>query len=146
MVWGVIGVGYRSRVVILPSQRLEDGERRVFRLNAESYIRRCLSTCVNDLRSHGRIFMHDGARSHVATATKEYLKKKRVTWMENWPPYSPDLNPIESFWKDLAVAVGQQCPQSMEELTQAVKTAWYSMPQATIDAHVMSFRRRIQNL
>ncbi len=146
MVWGVIGVGYRSKVVILPSRRLDDGELRVFRLDSKAYIRRCLSTCANELRQQGRIFVQDGARAHAAKATREYLDKKQVNWVQNWPPYSPDLNPIESFWKDLADAVGEQCPQTTPQLVEAVKKAWNEMPQWKIDAHVNSFRQRIRDL
>lgn len=146
MVWGAIGVGYRSPVVVLPSKRLDDGELRVFRLDAKSYVRHCLSKCCNELRQQGRILVQDGARAHVAKSTKEYLRRKQVQWVENWPPYSPDLNPIEPFWKDLAEAVGRQCPMTMEALTAAVKKAWDEMPQWKIDAHVKSFPRRIRDL
>ena len=46
------------------------------------------------------IFMHDNAPSHICCArlTLGFLKKSLVKNATNmdWPPYSPDLNPIEN--------------------------------------------------
>ncbi len=43
------------------------------------------------------IFMHDNARPHTAKLMQKWLKDNAVEVME-WPPYSPDLNPIENLW------------------------------------------------
>ena len=43
------------------------------------------------------ILMQDGAPGHAAGDTKEDLRERGVIVME-WPPYSPDLNPIERVW------------------------------------------------
>ncbi|KAJ3442125.1 transposable element-related [Anaeramoeba flamelloides] len=43
------------------------------------------------------ILMQDGAPAHTSRSTKEYLSKK-CSVLENWPPNSPDLNPIENLW------------------------------------------------
>jgi hypothetical protein len=41
------------------------------------------------------IFIHDNARPHTAKKTQKWLRENNVELME-WPPYSPDLNPIEN--------------------------------------------------
>ena len=41
------------------------------------------------------LYMQDGAPSHTAAATKEELCERGIPIII-WPPYSPDLNPIET--------------------------------------------------
>ena len=50
------------------------------------------------------IFMQDGAPPHIATEVKKYLSatftEKIVIsrhFNQQWPPYSPDLNPLDYF-------------------------------------------------
>jgi hypothetical protein len=43
----------------------------------------------------GLLFMQAGASSHTARATKELMASLGIYPIE-WPPFSPDLNPIES--------------------------------------------------
>jgi transposase len=42
-------------------------------------------------------FMQDKAPAHTASNTKNYLSKSGLKLI-NWPPQSPDLNPIENAW------------------------------------------------
>ena len=48
-------------------------------------------------------FQQDGARVHTAKGTFAYLKDNVPGFIiepENWPPNSPDLNPVDySIWK-----------------------------------------------
>lgn len=41
--------------------------------------------------------MHDNARVHTASIVRSLLKAMGLKVMV-WPPYSPDLNPIENLW------------------------------------------------
>ncbi len=43
------------------------------------------------------LFMQDNARGHSAKATVADLGQRGIQCIE-WPPYSPDLNPIEYVW------------------------------------------------
>jgi transposase len=42
--------------------------------------------------------MQDNAPAHAAKETKQLLADLAINRFE-WPPYSPDLNPIETLWK-----------------------------------------------
>jgi transposase len=41
--------------------------------------------------------MQDGAPGHAAAATLAKMRERGII-MIHWPPYSPDLNPIETVW------------------------------------------------
>ena len=46
------------------------------------------------------ILQQDGATSHTSKITQVFLQENRVNLIskEDWPPNSPNLNPIEDIW------------------------------------------------
>lgn len=138
--WAAAGVDFKGPLVLFPQKGpYDDG----FRLNGESYVRRCLVPTVPRLVAGNRILIQDGARPHVRFSVKQYMARKKLCWVENWPPYSPDLNMIESIWPELNRRIGQKCPKSLEELVMAAKEAWDELPQAVINAHCMRFAKKV---
>lgn len=135
-VWGAIGVGFKM-LVVLPL--LENG--RPFRMRAQSYCELCLSRALPHLR--GKVLMQDGARPHVASATLGFLRDNGVNVLVGWPPYSPDLNPIENMWALLNRRVSEAHPRTMEDLQLAVRVAWNAIPQRDVDALCLSFENRV---
>jgi transposase len=145
-IWAACGVGWRSPLVIFPAKMTSDGEMKSFRLNAAAYIRRCLAVIVPHLQSRDLTLLQDGARCHTAYRVQDYLERKGVRTFPDWPPYSPDANPQEHVWAELKRRVGMMCPQTQEELVDAVKHCWASIPQSVLDAQVMSFGDRLRRL
>jgi transposase/predicted transcriptional regulator len=142
LVFAAVGIGYKSALIILPSKTTdEDGEKKTFRLNAETYCKLCIRPIAASLK--GRKLMQDGARSHVARQTIGYLKQRKIDVVEKWPAYSPDWNPIERIWNELKRVVGQRCPLNEEELKQVAREEWERLPQDLIDRHCYHFETQL---
>ena len=57
----------------------------------------------------GAIFQQDNAPIHTAKKTMEWFENKAIPVLE-WPPYSPDMNPIEHMWAMLKRKLYQLFP------------------------------------
>jgi transposase len=135
-VWGVIGVGFKY-LVVLPA--LENDK--PFRLRSQTYCELCLEPSLPLL--HGKVLMQDGARPHTARNTRAFLNDNNVDVLDGWPPYSPDLNPIENMWAVLNRRVSQCHPRTADDLLLAVRGAWNAIPQRDVNSLCRSFRRRV---
>ena len=74
--------------------------------------------------------MQDNAPAHASAITMSELRERSITTI-NWPPFSPDLNPIEHVWgsmkdyiqyHDTRLDGGRQ--RSHDELREIVREAW----------------------
>jgi transposase len=94
-------------------------------------------------------FLHDNDPKHTSGVVKEWLHNSGVSVLD-FPPYSPDLNPIENLWCTMQRAVEKHAATTMEELQEVIAAEWdkvdadymrklvHSMParcQAVIDAN-----------
>ena len=63
------------------------------------------------------VFQQDNASIHTARIIKKYFSKSKIQVLD-WPPNSPDLNPIKHVWKYINHQLGQyqQDPSDMNEL------------------------------
>ena len=84
MVWGGISHGVKTPLVVIQGN-----------LTAVRYRDQVLMPHVLALvNAHNLTFQHDNARPHVARVCRDFLNQNNVQVLD-WPPYSPDLNPIE---------------------------------------------------
>ena len=76
--------------------------------------------------------MQDNAPCHKAKGVLTWLGKRNVIILE-WPPQSPDLNPLENLWAILFSAVKEKYDQninSLQDLRVALKQEWERIPRA----------------
>jgi DDE superfamily endonuclease len=99
------------------------------------------------------LFMQDNAPCHKAKEVLEFLMERNIPVME-WPPQSPDLNPIENLWAALKEAFHKRFTEMFNHPSKSLearyrygevlKEIWYGQGQALIDVLVESMPRRVQ--
>ena len=71
------------------------------------------------------ILIWDNASSHKSQTVKDYLatqeRESPRIWVENIPPYSPELNPIEQVWGYLKKQLANRFFETTALLRQAVE-------------------------
>jgi transposase len=106
------------------------------------------------LADPGSIFQHDNAPTHTAHVVRDALNKLGFEVME-WPPYSPDLNPIENLWALLKAKVIEIRPDlkhipnnesTWEILVDTAQEAWDSLDLAIFTNLSESMPHRVQDI
>ena len=96
------------------------------------------------------IFQQDGARSHTSKHTMAYLDNNLpdeadVLLPEDWPPHSPDLNPLDyCIWSSLARKVFKVKIRDVDHLCDRLGEAWEQIGQDEINRVIKSFRKRLK--
>ena len=137
MIWGAVGVGYKSDLFCF-----EDT------CNKETYIAMLESNGIftgldNLFGEFQYVFQQDNAPPHVAKQTIAWLKA-RAHLVENWPPRSPDLNPIEVLWALLKPKIDVSNINTADELFAKTKEAWKTIDQEAVDNICSSFEARLR--
>ena len=92
-------------------------------------------------------FQQDGAPAHSAKATISLLKKEIPNvWCKGvWPPYSPDLNPMDySIWGNLSAALQGKRFATVKALKYALLKAWDRITPEQLSCIVNSFPKRLR--
>ena len=134
--WGAIGIGV-SRLVILPPGEMID---------SASYIDTLRQFLLPVMDRSRHILVQDNAPAHKAQTTRDWLQKRGVRTAA-WPPYSPDLNPVETIWSWLKrhvhdIGCRQGCTR--EELEDCIMDAWDLITRDEIDALAGTFSAKLR--
>lgn len=90
-------------------------------------LRTCLiPSALNLYKNDPWWFLQDNDPKHKALITTNYLFSLGVQCLD-FPPYSPDLNPIENVWSYLKRRVEARNCKDLDELEKAVKEEWDSL-------------------
>ena len=83
--------------------------------------------------------------AHTARLTQNFLQTNAINVID-WPPMSPDLNPIEHLWDELGrrVSSRQPQPQNPQKLRTALLEEWQNIPQRTIRNVCQSMTSRLR--
>lgn len=142
MVWAAVIANGRSPLIFLPNG---------IKVNGPLYRQTVLEAVLKPwTRKHFQgiqfIFQQDSAPSHKANDTQEWLRNNVPHFIsrEQWPPYSPDANPLDySNWGILQEMVGKQRYQSVDALKTAIRREWMRIPEGHIRAASNSFFDRL---
>ena len=75
------------------------------------------------------VFMQDNAPSHKTKMVMQFLEDSKLD-VFNWPPQSPDMNPIETVWAIIKARRKKLYGRatSRDELIKQVKDIWKTLP------------------
>ncbi|UYV64409.1 hypothetical protein LAZ67_3000604 [Cordylochernes scorpioides] len=132
MVWGAIA--YDSRSPLLRIQNTMMAQRYV-----DDVLRPVTLPYLQGVPN--ALYQQDNARPHTARISQQALQDVQ---MLPWPPYTPDLSPIEHVWD----IIGRRLhalpqPRSEDELWQMVEREWRAIPQDAIRTLIDSLPRRV---
>ena len=116
MVWGYIQ--YRSaREIFKVDGNIDSGK----------YQQILVSQCIPNYK-RGQIFQQDGAPCHTSGSTMKFLRGKKIKVLQGWLAQSPDMNIIEHSWGKMKEEAWRTKPKNLEELWDACKVAFYTIP------------------
>lgn len=147
MVWAMIGQSVQESELII-MERDDSSPRNGY--TASSYT----DTLEEGLLPHydAQTFQQDNAPIHNANHTRQWLQHWGI-YVSTWPPYSPDLNPIEHVWFHLKQKVYELQPdldnehnkdKQREILLATLPVAWRAIRRDIITSVLESMPRRIQ--
>lgn len=91
---------------------------------------------------------NDPSHNCAPSVVKAYnhANSSSVQLLKNWPPNSPDLNPIENLWSILQARVDAQGCSTLEEFKAAVDRDLAAVSQETLANLVNSMPKRLQEV
>ena len=153
MVWGAIyGDSERSELVIM--ERDPESKRNGY--SATSYcsaLQEGLLPITQDEDNNNLVFMQDNAPIHISHKAINWLNRYHITLLLNWPPYSPDLNPIEHLWAFLKQKIYELYPeadhikgkqQQKDFLEEVLPIVWKKIDGYKVRALLQSMPKRLQ--
>jgi DDE superfamily endonuclease len=90
--------------------------------------------------------LYDNDPRHKAQVTIQWLSENFVRRRIDFPPYSPDLNPIENLWAYLVARVDKYNAKTDEELKQAILKEWAKIPKDFLINLAHSMPKRCQEV
>lgn len=149
MFWGVFGYGKCTNIVVMK------GDPTAVRggVTARRYVE-IIEEYLPTILDFDSIFMQDNSSLHTAYLTQNWLRDHGIQGVD-WPPYSPDMNPIENLWKILKEKIIELYPEliimkdndtTREFLIKAVEEAWELLEEELLNKLALEMQKRIDAL
>lgn len=128
-----ISVFGKTKLIFLPSK-----------FNGKVYSEDVLPIFKEEIQKHHlKYFMQDNSSIHYE---KKFVLKKLDEFKEilNWPPRSPDLNPIENLWAYLSQKLKYRKCENLRQLKFAIQEEYQKIPDTIIYNLCNSFHSRLK--
>lgn len=120
-------------------------------MDGPEYIKVLTENLVPELKSGQRAIpgtwrmMQDNAPCHTSKLVKAFLRRRNIEFVD-WPPYSPDLNPIENIWHWMKHVLETEYPvcNSAEEIESRFFEIWATITPEMCANYCAHYERRLQ--
>lgn len=139
MIWGCFNFNGKSNLALISGNMNQ--------WSYQAYLTNYLLPFLDEYGGENPVFQQDNCRCHTAKSTIQWLKDRNIEVMQ-WPPYSPDLNPIENIWGVLArrlYAGGRQF-NSVDDLKNEIIRCWDGLEKTILENVVNSMPERIYQI
>lgn len=142
MVWASICTQGKCSLVFLPDDRL----------TGKKYRERVLAKHVEkEADAHfghkNWTFQQDGAPCHRESSVVTWLENHVPNFIrpEHWPPYSPDLNPLDYYlWSRMEQSVNTKRWTSVDALKEKIRDEWGRLDDSEVAGACRAFWSRVQ--
>lgn len=151
MVWG--GISLRGQTPLAFIDRTVDGT--IDSLKYQQILEGFLFPTMDTLYPSGTVYplletgnkgfvlQQDNAPCHVSRSTKKFFVDRDIEVLD-WPPCSPDLNPIENLWGWMKKELAPLEKPTLSEMRVKIEEMWSSLDHDFIKKYIDSMPRRIK--
>lgn len=131
-VWGAIS--YDSRSINIFCEKMD----------ADKYVG-ILDESLIKMYSAEYYILCDNDPKHTSKKAKKYIKSKGIKCID-FPPYSPDINPIENIWSILKFSLTKENTRTIVDLRETIHFIWDSIDQNSIKNTISTMKDRLEKV
>jgi transposase len=119
-------------------------------MDGKEYVKVLKENLLPELKEAKRLYggtwrvMQDNAPCHTAKLTNSFIKRNKLEFID-WPPYSPDLNPIENIWHWMKHVLETEFPvcESAEQIEGRVFKIWTKINVEMCAKYCSNYEKRL---
>jgi hypothetical protein len=138
MVWGGISLFGKTPLIVIKGTLDSKGYCDVLK-EYKKWLKRVKA-------DHSALLLQDKAPVHTSGETARFLQAQGLKTVPNWPPNSPDLNPIELVWGWMSNKVRSLQPTTQDDLVEMVQHVWSELDEEMIGNFIMGLPKRMEQV